>query len=139
MMLLDTNVISEAMRQAPEARVVAWIDAQSLETLWLSAITVAELRAGVAQLPPGKRRTGLDEDLEQRVLPLFAGRILAFDLCCTQAYAQIKESLRKSGRSIGAADGFIAATAGAHGLAVVSRDVAPFQAAGLPVFDPWAA
>lgn len=74
MILLDTNVVSEPLRQAPEARVVEWIDAQAVETLYLSAITVAELRAGVALLPAGKRRTGLQESLEKRVLPLFAGR-----------------------------------------------------------------
>ena len=74
------------MRPAPDGRVVAWIGAQALETLFLSAITVAELRAGVALLPAGKRRSGLHESLETRVLPLFAGRVLAFDLGCTQVH-----------------------------------------------------
>ena len=87
MILLDTNVVSEPLRPAPDARVVAWIDAQALETLYLSAITVAELRAGVAQRPAGKRRSGLQEGLETRVLPLCAGRLLAFDPGCTQACA----------------------------------------------------
>jgi toxin FitB len=73
--LLDTNVVSEPLRPAPDHRVVAWIDAQPLETLFLSAITVAELRAGVALLPPGKRRASLLQSLETRVLPLFAGRM----------------------------------------------------------------
>ena len=89
MILLDTNVVSEPLRPAPDNRVVAWIDAQALETLFLSAITVAELRAGVALLPAGKRRAGLQESLETRVLPLFAGRVLPFDLGCTQAYAEL--------------------------------------------------
>ena len=80
MILLDTNVMSEPLRRAPEQRVVEWIDAQAMETLFLCAITVAELRAGVALLPTGKRRTGLQENLETRVLPLFAGRVLPFDL-----------------------------------------------------------
>ena len=87
MILLDTNVVSEPLRPAPDARVIEWIDAQPLETLFLSAITVAELRAGLALLPAGKRRTGLQQNLEKRVLPLFAGRVLSFDLACTQAYA----------------------------------------------------
>ena len=78
MILLDTNVVSEPLRAAPDARVIAWIDAQALETLFLSAITVAELRAGVALLPAGKRQTALLESLEKRVLPLFAGRVLPF-------------------------------------------------------------
>ena len=86
MILLDTNVVSEPLRQTPEVRVIQWIDAQAMETLFLSAITVAKLRAGVALLPAGKRRSGLHENLEKRVLPLFAGRVLPFDLACTQAY-----------------------------------------------------
>jgi toxin FitB len=69
--LLDTNVVSEPLRPAPDARVTEWIDAQALETLFLSAITVAELRAGLALLPAGKRRAGLQENLGTRVLPSF--------------------------------------------------------------------
>src|SRR3546814_4481052 len=79
MILVDTNVISEPLRRSPEARVIGWIDAQPLETLYLSAITVAELRFGVTSLPAGKRRDGLLESLERQVLPLFAGRVLSFD------------------------------------------------------------
>lgn len=71
MILLDTSVMSEPLRPAPDARVIAWIDAQPLETLFLSAVTVAQLRAGVALLPPGRRRAGLHQSLETRVLPLF--------------------------------------------------------------------
>lgn len=139
MILLDTNVVSEPLRPAPDARVVAWIDAQALETLYLSAITVAELRAGVAQLPAGKRRSGLQEGLETRVLPLFAGRVLAFDLGCTQAYAALMAKARASGLAIASADGYIAANATANGLAVATRtrDAGPFEAAGATVIDPW--
>jgi predicted nucleic acid-binding protein len=84
MILLDTNVISEPLRPTPEPRVIGWIDAQPMETLYLTAITVAELRAGMALLPAGKRRSGLHESLEKRVLPLFAGRVLPFDLPWTR-------------------------------------------------------
>ena len=80
MILLDTNVVSEPLRRSPDVRVIGWLDAQPMETLFLSAITVAELRAGVAMLPAGKRRAGLHESLEKRVLPLFAGRVLPVDL-----------------------------------------------------------
>ena len=73
MILLDTDVVSEPLRPAPDARVIEWIDAQPLETLYLSAMTVAELRAGVALLPAGKRRTGLHESLEKQVLPCSSG------------------------------------------------------------------
>lgn len=137
MILIDTNVISEPLRKAPEARVVEWIDAQPLETLYLSAITVAELRFGVASLPAGKRRNGLHESLETRVLPLFAGRVLAFELAATQNYAQLMTKARVSGFSIATADGYIAATAAANGMAVATRDTAAFEAAGVPVINPW--
>jgi predicted nucleic acid-binding protein len=137
MILLDTNVVSEPLRQAPEVRVIEWIDAQPLETLFLSAITVAELRAGVALLPSGKRRAGLHENLEKRVLPLFAGRVLAFDLLCTQAYAELMARARSAALAIAAADGYIAAIAMANGFAVATRDTRPFEAAGATVIDPW--
>ena len=137
MILLDTNVVSEPLRHAPDARVIEWIDAQAMETLFLSAITVAELRAGLAMLPTGKRRSGLQENLEQRVLPLFADRVLPFDMNCTQAYGLLKANARTAGLAIATADGYIAATALANGLAVATRDVGPFKAAGAVVIDPW--
>lgn len=137
MILLDTNVLSEPLRQAPEARVIAWIDAQPMETLFLSAITVAELRSGVALLPAGKRRTGLQENLEKRVLPLFAGRVLPFDLGCTQTYAVLMAKARAAGLAVATADGYIAAIASANGLAVATRDTGPFEAAGVAVINPW--
>jgi predicted nucleic acid-binding protein len=139
MILLDTNVISEPLRQVPEPLVIAWMDAQLLETLYLSAITVAELRASVALLPAGKRRSRLQDSLEKRVLPLFAGRVLPFDLSCTHAYAAMMAKARTAGLAIGAADGYIAAIAAAHGLAVATRDTAPFEAAGAAVINPWKA
>jgi predicted nucleic acid-binding protein len=82
MILLDTNVISETQRQEPNVRVLDWLDAQALETLYLSTITVAELRAGIALMPVGKRRASLDENLEKRLLPMFANRVLPFDMAC---------------------------------------------------------
>lgn len=137
MILLDTNVISEPLRHAPDARVIEWIDAQPLETLFLPAITVAELRAGVALLPAGKRRNGLHENLERRVLPLFTGRVPAFDLACTQAYAELMAKTRATGATIATADGYIAAIAMANGFTVATRDTSPFEAAGVQVINPW--
>jgi predicted nucleic acid-binding protein len=137
MILVDTNVISEPLRKVPDARVIDWIDGQPLETLYLSAITVAELRYGVASLPAGKRRHRLHEGLETRVLPLFAGRVLAFDLLASQAYADLMSRDRTIGLSIGAADGYIAATAAANKMAVATRDTEAFEAAGVPVINPW--
>lgn len=138
MILLNTNVISEPLRHAPEPRVIEWIDAQAMETLFLSAITVADLRGGVALLPAGKRRAGLHENLEKRVLPLFAGRVLPFDLACTQAYAARMAKTRGSGLAVATADGYIAAIAAANGFAVATRDISPFEAAGVTVINPWA-
>ena len=137
MILLDTNVISEPQRQKPDARVVAWLDAQALETLYLSAITVAELRAGIALMPVGKRRESLHENLEKRLLPMFVNRVLSFDLACTKAYAGLLAKSRANGLVIDTADAFIAAIALANSFAVATRDVSSFQAAGLSVIDPW--
>ncbi|MCX7211226.1 MAG: type II toxin-antitoxin system VapC family toxin [Burkholderiales bacterium] len=137
MILLDTNVVSEPLRRAPDARVTELIDAQALETLFLSAITVAELRAGLALLPAGKRQMGLQESLETRVLPLFSGRVLPFDLGCTQAYADLMAMARSSGLAISSAGGYIAAIAATNGLTVATRDTAPFNAAGVAVINPW--
>jgi predicted nucleic acid-binding protein len=136
---LDTNVVSEPLRHAPEIRVIEWIDAQPLETLYLSAITVAELRAGAALLPAGKRRSGLQENLEKRVLPLFAGRVLPFDLACTPAYADLMAKARAAGLAGATADGYIAAIAAANGFTVATRDTKPFAAAAVAVINPWQA
>lgn len=137
MILLDTNVISEPLRRDPEPRVIEWIDTQPLETLYLSTITVAALRAGIALLAPGKRRGGLQENLEKRILPLFLGRVLPFELSCTQAYAELIARGRNAGEAIAVADGYIAAIAMTNGLAVATRDTRPFKAAGAAVINPW--
>ncbi|MDZ4145316.1 MAG: type II toxin-antitoxin system VapC family toxin [Burkholderiales bacterium] len=139
MILLDTNVISETQRQEPNARVLDWMDAQALETLYLSVITVAELRAGIALMPVGKRRDGLHENLENRLLPMFANRVLSFDMACTKAYAELLAKSRAVGLAVETADAFIAAVALANGFAVATRDTSPFEAAGLNVINPWGA
>ena len=137
MIVLDTNVISEPLRQAPESRVIEWIDAQPVETLYLSAITVAELRFGVASLPAGKRRDRLQESLEKRALPLFAERVLPFDMSASQSYGELMAKARTAGLAIGTADGYIAATAAANGMMVATRDASPFEAVGVAVINPW--
>lgn len=139
MILIDTNVISELWRAEPNPEVLAWIDAQTVETLYLSTITVAELRFGLAAMPEGKRRTIYQERLEQDVLPTFAGRVLPFDLDASQAYADLMARARAGGLAIGKADGYIAATAKANGLMVAARDISPFEAAGLKIVNPWEA
>lgn len=137
MIILDTNVISEPLRQAPESRVIKWLDAQPIETLYLSAITVAELRFGLASLPIGKRRDKLQENLEKQVLPLFTGRVLSFDMSASQSYSELMAKARIAGLAISVADGYIAATAAANGMIVATRDVSPFETAGVNVINPW--
>ncbi|SFI55911.1 hypothetical protein SAMN02799642_02224 [Methylobacterium brachiatum] len=89
MILLDTNVISELWRRDPEPKVLVWTDAQAIEMLYLSVVTIAELRLGLAIMPKGRRRTTYQERLENEVVPAFAGRILAFDLNASEAYAEL--------------------------------------------------
>ena len=139
MILIDTNVISELWKAEPNPDVLAWMDAQAVETLYLSAVTVAELRFGVAAMPEGKRRSIYQERLEKEVLPAFTGRVLPFDLAASRAYADLMAGARLTGKAIGKADGYIAATASACGLMVASRDISPFEAAGLKFVNPWEA
>jgi predicted nucleic acid-binding protein len=139
MILLDTNVVSEPLKLSADTAVLAWIDAQLIETLYLSTISLAELRFGIAALPMGKRRDTLHTSLEQRILPLFSGRILAFDEAASNAYAVLRARARLEGKAIATADGYIAAIAMTHGLIVATRDTGPFEAAGLKVINPWSA
>jgi len=137
MILLDTNVISEPLRPAPQPQILDWFDAQALETLYLSAFTVAELRTGVALMPVGKKRTSLHERLEKQILPMFVGRVVPFDVGCTQAYANLMAKARVAGFAVSIGDACIAATAMTSHFMVATRDVSPFQAAGLRVINPW--
>jgi len=137
--LLDTNVVSEASRPGGSANVKAWLDAQAPEKLHLSTITVAELLLGIAILPDGRRKSALEENLRHLVLPFFEERILLFDISAAEAYARLRARCPAMGKAIAVTDGYIAAIAMAHGLTVATRDIAPFAAAGLPVIDPWSA
>lgn len=137
MIVLDTTVISEPWTAEPDPKVVAWIDAQMVETLYLSTITVAELHFGLATMPDGKRRRIYQDRLEREVLPAFSGRILSFDLGASQAYADLMAQAKAAGRAIGQADSSIAATAAAHGMMIATCDIGPFEAAGLTVINPW--
>lgn len=137
MILLDTNVVSKPLRLNGNAAVLAWIDAQNVETLYLAAISLAELRYGVAVLPDGQRKETLHQNLERRVVPLFLGRILPFDEAAADAYATLRVQARTIGKAISTADGYIAATAAARGMTVATRDSSPFEAAGLTLINPW--
>lgn len=137
MIVVDTDVTSELWRAQPAPQVLAWMDAQMIETLYLSAITVAELRFGLATMPAGKRRAVFLNRLESDVIPAFAGRIVPFDLDASRAYAELMAAARMAGNAIGKADGYIAASAAARGYTVATRDTSPFEAAGLAVIHPW--
>ncbi|WP_029619727.1 type II toxin-antitoxin system VapC family toxin [Pseudorhizobium marinum] len=137
MILIDTNVISEPWKPAPAAEVVAWLDDQAIETLFISAISVAELRFGIESMPIGRRRTILRSRLEDEVLPHFLERILPFTLSTSGLYSKLMVGARVSGKAIGIADGLIAATAAERGLVVATRGTSPFKAAGLKVINPW--
>jgi toxin FitB len=136
--LLDTNVISEALRQGGEPKVKAWLDGQATETLHLSAVTAAELLWGIAVLPEGRRKRALDAALRDQILPIFEGRILPFDMAAAEAYARLRAHCRATGKAIATVDGYIAAIALAQRLSVATRDTAPFAAAGVTVINPWA-
>jgi predicted nucleic acid-binding protein len=137
MTLVDTNVISEMMRREPNARVVAWLDAQVAETLYVSAVSVAELLLGIACLPTGRRRTELERAFRDHERSLFGTRVVAFGDREAHAYAGVVSRARASGHVISIADGQIAATAAAGEFSIATRDVRPFAAAGLTVIDPW--
>jgi predicted nucleic acid-binding protein len=98
MILLDTNVISEPWKPVPDEAVVAWLDAQAIETLFLSAISIAELRFGIAAIPVGRRQTILRDRLEDEVLPHFSERILPFNLATSQFYCELMAHARLLGR-----------------------------------------
>jgi toxin FitB len=137
MILLDTNVISEPLKASGDQKVIAWINAQNIETLYISTIGLAELRFGIAVLPEGKRKDVLYTSLEQRILPLFEGRILPFDTGASQSYATLRSKARAAGQTIAPADGYIAAIALTNNLSIATRDTKPFIAAGLTVINPW--
>lgn len=138
MILLDTNVISEAMKSEPNPAVRDWLDAQVAETLYLSSVTIAELMFGIGVLPDGRRKEGLGVALS-RALTLFADRILSFDMDAAHRYAALAVRARAAGRGFPTPDGYIAAIAAARDFAVASRDISPFAAVGLVVINPWTA
>jgi predicted nucleic acid-binding protein len=136
MILLDTNVVSEAMKPEPHPSVRDWLDAQAAETLFLSSVTIAELLFGIGALRKGKRKDNLAAALDG-VLELFKARILPFDTEAARRYADLAVKARAAGKGFPTPDGYIAAIAAAHGFAVASRDTSAFTAAGLTVIDPW--
>jgi predicted nucleic acid-binding protein len=136
MIILDTNVVSEAMKPEPQSAVRAWLDSQVAETLYLSSVTVAELLFGIAVLPTGKRKNMLTEAVDG-LLALFRDRVLPFDTDAAKHYAALAILAKAGGRGFPTPDGYIAAIAASRGFIVASRDTAPYTAAGVSVINPW--
>ena len=137
MVVIDTNIVSELMSAEPSVEVLAWMDDRPRRELFVTAVTEAEVRTGIAFLPEGRRRRGLAEACERAFGSLFAGRVLPFDSDAAHAYAEIAAGRRVLGRPIGQSDGQIAAIARARGMAVATRNVRDFEDMGIDIFNPW--
>ena len=137
--LLDTNVLSELLRSAPSPAVMAWFADQPAETLWVSAVTQAEMMLGARLLPVGKRRASLELALGAMFSDDFAGRILPFDSAAVPAFVDIVIARRTAGRPISQFDAQIAAIARYAGAKLATRNVDDFQHCGVSVVNPWTA
>lgn len=136
MIVLDTNVVSEAMKLEPDIRVREWLDAVRSEDLFLTSITQAELSFGVMQMADGKKKDGLAKALGH-IEQLFTGRILPFDSNAAKQYARLAHRARQAGKGFPSPDSYIAAIAASHGFRVATRDTGPFLAAEIEVVNPW--
>jgi len=136
MIVLDTNVVSEAMKPQANPAVRAWLNEQVVETLYLTSVTLAEMLFGIAVLPAGKRRNTLTRALDG-LLALFGDRVLPFDIDAARHYTDLAVAARNAGRGFPIPDGYIAAIAASRGFIVASRDTSPYAAGGLQVIDPW--
>lgn len=137
MIVLDTNVLSEPLRPQPDPRAVAWLDAQVVETLYLTTIGLAEIRLGIATLSLGRRQDSLRQRFEDAVLPVFGTRILPFDERASAVYASMRAAARNAGRELPEMDALIAAIVKSNELTIATGDTGPFVAAGVPVINPF--
>ena len=132
--LIDTNVLSEIRRKSPDANVVQWINSRPATSLFLSVLTLGELRKGIDSLADAKRRLKLLDWLETELPLFFAGRILSIDEGVADRWGQLMAS---AGRPIPAIDSLLGATAAHHGLTMVTRNSKDFKNLGLEVLNPW--
>lgn len=135
-LLLDTNVVSELMRPEPAPVVRAWMARFSASALYVSSISAAEILAGIARLPDGRRKEALTEQAEAMFEVEFAGRMLGFGMEAAPAYAAITAARERGGRRIAVQDAMIAAIAHVHDATIATRD-RDLQGCGVPVVDPW--
>ncbi len=137
MFVIDTNVVSEPMKPKPDERVLTWLDRQDPPKLFFTAISYAEVVVGLAWMPDGRRKRNLEVLFARLVERHFGDRILPFDLDAAIAATHVINRARASGYNFTREDGQIAAIAAARGFAVATRDVEPFEAAGIAVVNPW--
>lgn len=135
--LLDTNVLSEIRKRKPQRKVVAFVAGQPLDLLYVSTVTLAEIRFGIELVTDVNRRAELNAWLTHQVRPLFAQRVLDVTEDVLFKWRLLVAQGRKSGHTFSQPDLFIAATALHHGLTVVSRDTREYERAGVPVLNPW--
>jgi len=135
--LLDTCVICEPTRAKPSPRVLRWLSGQPEETLYLSVLSFGEIRKGVALLPAGPKRRALEHWLEHDLVDRFVGRILPFDRAGADLWGRLLAGAESKGHPLPALDSLLAATALAHGLTLVTRNLADFAGTGAELFNPW--
>ena len=137
MILLDTKVVSEVMKARPAEAVLAWLNSQESEKLYVSAITIGEITYGLRILPDGKRRSGLRERFEQFIGQGFDQRVLAYDESAARLYGELMGDRKELGRPTSVPDGQIAAIARRDRLAVATRNVLDFENCGIDVTNPF--
>lgn len=137
MIILDTNVLSALMRTPPEAAVVTWLDRQPADSVWLSSITVFEARFGLALLPRGRRRSGLERAFEAVLAEDLANRVLDVDAMAAAAAARLGAERQKAGRPVDLRDTLIAGIALSRGAAIATRNTKHFEGLDVPVINPW--
>lgn len=137
MILLDTNVVSEVMRPQPDERVLLWLNDVDRGSAFLSAVSIGEIRYGLAALPPGRKRRNLQQRFDKFVALGFAERVPSFDERAADHYGEIMARCRKLGRPMGVADGQIAAIATAEGFALATRNTADFDDCGIELLNPF--
>lgn len=138
MIILDTNILSEALRPKPASSVIQWLGGHSRASLFVTAITEAEILFGIAILEPGRRQIELHAAVGAMFAADFAGRILPFDSDAAAAFAEISAERRRAGRPISQFDAQIAAIARSRGAAVATRNIRDFEGCGIALIDPWA-
>ena len=137
MIVLDTNVLSALMRTNPEAVVVEWLDRQPADSVWLTSITVFEARFGLALLPKGRRRTGLERAFNRVLTEDLASRVLSLDEMAAVTAAQLAADRRRAGRIVDLRDTLIAGIAQARRATIATRNTRHFEGLDVPVVDPW--